>query len=201
MNKFCLSPNDVPTSLYRVQYEDSMTAYDIHEGLEAADTVTFYDEDGEDEQEAEDTLQEFGDAVEQHLGWDTDYESMFISLFSQRRHAENWMLDRYTCLGSRNCTLLQISTAALNGFFIFRAEEIVDALSLSIPEAAQASVAKEYLTAHYIPPRVIIRSQSADEILAGKLTPLLVASYLVWGPNLPCLGILRHQSKQVLKSI
>ncbi|KAJ5543648.1 hypothetical protein N7513_004780 [Penicillium frequentans] len=171
MNKFRLSPTDVPTSLYRVQYGDSMTAYDIHEGLEAADTVTFYDDDGGDEQEAEDTLQEFGDEVEQHLSWNTDYKSMFISLFSQRRHAENWMLDRYTRLGSRNCTLLQISTATLNGFLIFRAEEIVDALSLSIPEAAQASVAREYLIAHYIPPRAIIRSQSVDEMLAGPLRP------------------------------
>ncbi|RAL09375.1 uncharacterized protein BO97DRAFT_472436 [Aspergillus homomorphus CBS 101889] len=158
MNTFCLSPTDVPTTLYRVQYGDSMTAYDIHEGLEAADTVTFYDNDGGDEQEVEDTLQEFGDAVEQHLNWDTGYESMFISLFSQRRHAENWI----------NCTLLQISTAPLNGFSIFRAEEIVDALSLAIPEAARASVAREYLIAHYIPPRAIIRSQTVDDILAGR---------------------------------
>lgn len=183
MNTFCLSPTDVPTSLYRVQYGDSKTAYDIHEGLEAADMVTFYDDDGGDEQEAEDTLQEFGDEVERHLSWDTDYESMFISLFSQRRHAENWMLDRYTRLGSRNCTLLQISTATLNGFFIFRAEEIVDALSLSIPEAAQASVAREYLIAHYIPPRAIIRSQSVNDILAGKLTPLF---RLIWRGGQPC---------------
>lgn len=87
MNTFCLFPSDVPSSLYRVQYGDYMTTYDISEGLEAVDTVTLYD-DGGDEQE-DDTLQEFGDAVEQHLSWDTDYKSIFISLFSQRRHAEN----------------------------------------------------------------------------------------------------------------
>lgn len=175
MNTFCLSPVDVPRYLYRVQYGDSMTTYDIHEGLEAADTVTLYD-DGGDEQEEEDTLQEFGDAVEQHLSWDTDYESIFISLFSQRRHAENWMLDRHTRLGSRNCTLLQIDTAALNDLFIFRAEEILDELSLSIPEAAQASVAREYLIAHYIPPHAIMRSQTVDDIYAGKTAPFSVDS-------------------------
>ncbi|PLN84982.1 hypothetical protein BDW42DRAFT_161387 [Aspergillus taichungensis] len=167
MNTFCLSPADVPGSLYRVQYEDSMTTYDIYGGLKAVNTVTLYDDDG-DEQEEDIDPQEFGDAVQQHLTWDTDYESTFISLFSQRRHAENWMLDRHTRLGSRNCTLLQIDTAALNGFFIFRAQEIVDALSLSIPEAAQASVAKEYLIAHCIPPRAIIRSQTVDEIIAAR---------------------------------
>ncbi|KAJ5111856.1 hypothetical protein NUU61_001486 [Penicillium alfredii] len=177
MDTFCLSQADVHGSLYRVQYGDSMTTYDIYEGLEAVDTVTLYD-DGGDEQEEEDTLQEFGDAVEQHLSLDTDYESIFISLFSQRRHAENWMLDRHTRFGSRNCTLLQIDTAALNGLFIFRAEEIVDKLSLSIPEAAQASVAREYLIAHYIPPHAIIRSQTVDDIYAGKNAPFLIDSDL-----------------------
>lgn len=189
MNTFSLYPADVPGTLYRVQYGDSMTTYDIYEGLEADDTVTFYD-DGGDEQEEDDTLQEFGDAVEQHLSRDTDYKSIFISLFSQRRHAENWMLERHTRFGSRNCTLLQINTAALHGFFIFRAEEIVDALSLSIPEAAQASVAREYLIAHYIPPRAIIRSQTVHDILAGKITPFSVDSDVAWDSTVPCLRIL-----------
>lgn len=189
MNTFSLYLTDVPGTLYRVQYGDSMTTYDIYEGLEADDTVTFYD-DGGDEQEEDDTLQGFGDAVEQHLSWDTDYKSIFISLFSQRRHAENWMLERHTRFGSRNCTLLQINTAALHGFFIFRAEEIVDALSLSIPEAAQASVAREYLIAHYIPPRAIIRSQTVHDILAGKITPFSVDSDVAWEPTVPCLRIL-----------
>ncbi|KAJ5989705.1 hypothetical protein N7481_004915 [Penicillium waksmanii] len=195
MNTFCLFPADVPGSLYRVQYGDSMTTYDIYEGLEAVDTVTLYD-DGGDEQEEDDTLQEFGDAVEQHLSWDTDYESIFISLFSQRRHAENWMLDRHTRFGSRNCTLLQIDTSALNGSFIFRAEEIVHELSLSIPEAAQASVAREYLIAHYIPPRAIIRSQTADEIHAGKIKPFSVGSDVAWEPTVLCFRILDLEAKK-----
>jgi hypothetical protein len=52
------------------------------------------------------------------------------------------MLERRTRFNSRNCTFLQIDTATLNDFFV-RAEEIVSALSLSIPEAAQSSVARE----------------------------------------------------------
>lgn len=182
MNMFSLHPADVPITLYRVQYEDTMTAYDIYEGLQADGTVTLYDGEG-DEQEEDDTLQEFGDAVEQHLSWDPDYSRIFISLFSQRRHAENWMLERHTRLGSRNCTLLQIITAALHRFFIFRTEEIVDALALSISEAAQASVAREYLIAHYIPPRAIIISQTAHDILAGKSTPFSVDSDVVREAN------------------
>lgn len=178
MNKFCLSPADVPGTLYRVQYGDSMTTYDLYEGLEADDTATLYDDEGDEEED--DTLEEFGDAVERHLSWDTEYESIFISLFSQRRHAENWMLERHTRFGSRNCTLLQIDTSNLVAFFIFRAEEIVDALSLSIPEAAQASVAREYLIAHYVPSRAIIGSQTVDDILAGKVTPFSVDSDVSW---------------------
>jgi hypothetical protein len=57
-----------------------MTTYDIYKGLEADNTVTLYNGEG-DEQEEDDTLQEFGDAVEQHLSWDPDYRSIFISLF------------------------------------------------------------------------------------------------------------------------
>lgn len=161
-----------------------MTTCDIYEGLEAIDTVTLYDV-GRDEEEEDDTIQEFGDAVEQHLSWVRHYESIFISLFSQRRHAENWMLDRHKRLGSRNCTLLQIDTTTLNGFFIFRAQEIVDALSLSTPEAAQASVAGEYLIAHYIPPRAIIRSQTVDDIIAGKLEPFEQYLNFGWKPIVP----------------
>ena len=169
MNIFSLYPAEVPGTLYRVQYRDSMTTYD-NEGLEADDTDTLYG-DGGDEQEEGNTLQQFGDAVERHLNWDNDYRSIFISLFPQRRHAENWMLERHDRFGSRNCTLLQIDTRALHGSFIFRAKDIVDELSLWIPEAAQASVAGEYLIAHYIPRRAIIRSQTVHDIRAGKTTP------------------------------
>lgn len=98
MNTFSLHPADVPSTLYRVQYEDSMTTYDVYEGLEADDTVTLYD--GEWDENEDDTLQEFGDAVEQHLNWDRGYRSIFFSLFSQRRHAENWMLERHTLLAA-----------------------------------------------------------------------------------------------------
>ena len=131
MNIFRLYSADVPGTLYRVQYGDSMTTYDTHKGLEADDIDTLYD-DGGDEQEEDNTLQRFGDAVKRHLNWDNGYRSIFISLFPQRRHAKNWMLKRHDHFGSRNCTLIQIDTTALQGFFIFRAKEIVDALSLSI---------------------------------------------------------------------
>lgn len=99
------------------------------------------------------------------------------------------MLDRHTRFGSRNCTLLQIDTSALNGSFSFRAEEIVHELSLSIPEATQASVAKEYLIAHYTPPHAIIRSQTADEIHAGKIKPFSVGFDVAWEPTVLCFTL------------
>lgn len=170
MNIFRLYPTDVPDTLYRVQYGDSMTTYDKHKGLEADDTDTLYD-DGGDEQEEGNTLQQLGDAVERHLNWDNDYRSIFISLFRESTHAENWMLRRHNHFDSRDCKLLHIDTKALHGFFIFRAKKIVDALSLRIREAAQASVAGEYLIAHYIPQDAIKEIQTVNNILQGKTTP------------------------------
>lgn len=108
-----------------------MTTYDFHRGLEARDIDTLYSE--------EEDL-EFSDAVEGHLNWDRQ-RSMFISLFSERRHAENWMLERHSRFRSRNCTLLEIDTAILQNSYVFRAEEIVDVFSLSINNGAQAGIA------------------------------------------------------------
>ena len=158
MDRFDLAEHEIPPILYRVQYGESMTTYDSDRGLEARDIDTLYNE--------EEDL-EFSDAVEGHLNWDRQV-SMFISLFSDRRRAENWMLERHSRFRSRNCILLEIDMAVLRNSYVFCAEEIVDVFSLSINNGAQAGIDQEYLVVHYIPPCAIIRREFVDEIERGK---------------------------------
>lgn len=182
MDRFDLAEDEIPLIFYRVQYRESMTTYDSDGGLEARDIDTLYNE--------EEDL-EFSDAVEGHLNWDR-HMSMFFSLFSDRRHAENWMLERHSRFCSRNCTLLEIDMAALRDSYVLRAEEIVDVFSLSIKNGAQASITQEYLVVHYIPPFAIIRSQIVHEIEKLFLTrnrsfsvPLTASVYLPDCRHLP----------------
>jgi hypothetical protein len=169
MDMFDLPADEIPRILYRVQYRDSRTAYWADGGLEAEDIDTRYNEED---------LVGFSDAVQRHLNWDRQYMTMFISLFSDRRHAENWMLKRHSRFHDRDCTLLEIDMNSLRDHYVFRAEEIVDALSLSIRTAAQASVAKEYLVVHCIPPIAVLRSQTVHDITSKRTLSL---NFRAWG--------------------
>ncbi|KAK2738163.1 hypothetical protein FQN55_000783 [Onygenales sp. PD_40] len=138
-----LDPNDLPHKrLYRVQYDESMTGYDVHDGLEAEDTL------GNDD---------FKGAVKRHLNWDRR-RSMFISLFSDKRHAENWLWKRR----STNGKILEIDPTQLE--YIYRAQDLVNVLRLKVRDEAQASIPHEYLVAHWVPPQAIISCHTIDEI-------------------------------------
>lgn len=163
MDMFGLHTDEIPRILYRVQYRKSRTAYWADRGLEARDIDTRYNEED---------LVEFGDAIQRHLNWDRQYTTIFISLFSDRSHAENWMLERHSRFHDRDCTFLEIDMNSLRDHYVFRAEEIVDTLSLSVPTAAQASIAKEYLVVHHIPPIAVLRRQTVHDI-TSKRTPSL----------------------------
>lgn len=161
MDKYDLPSKEIPPVLYRVQYSESATTYDADGGLQALDINTLYNVD---------SLHGFRDALEQHLKWDKRYISIFISLFSTRRHAENWMLERHSRFRSKNCSLLKINMAELRDCYVFRAEELIDALSLSVPEAAKESIAKEYLVVHYIPPIAITGRHTIHDIERGRIS-------------------------------
>lgn len=161
MDLFNLNSYKVPHILYRVDYEESATTYNPCHGLEAQDILTTYGSDYS-------SVFEFGDAVERHLSWDRSFRSMFISLFADKTHAENWMLYRKNILKSKDCSILEIDMTVLRNSYIFRAKNIVRTLSLSVPEKALPSVAKEYLIAHHIPPVAIVRRQTIREIEMGK---------------------------------
>lgn len=161
MDVYDLDTQQLPR-LYRVQYDESQTTYEIGTGLKAQDTDTFYDA-------WYDMFVDFGGAVEQHLNWDHNYTSIFISLFSEKRHAENWLLDRHSKRDCGNCTLLEIDATQLG--HVYEAQELVESLSLIVPEKAKASISKEYLVAHHITPRAIIRRITLDEIKQVSMLP------------------------------
>lgn len=160
MDTLRLAPGELPHTLYRVQYDETMTIEGDDGSLKAQDTTTVHSE-----------AKSLSEAAERHLNWDKEYTSIFISTFSERAHAHNWMLQRKSCFNCRECGLFTIDTAALGpGVDVFSAEELVDVLRLDIINRAEASIAGQYLVAYGIPPEAVLKYESLDKIEQSKLT-------------------------------
>ncbi|XTI82733.1 hypothetical protein V2W45_1224747, partial [Cenococcum geophilum] len=67
-------------------YNDCKTTYSPLYGLSVRDIETFYTD-------RDDIFNDFGSVVEDHLCWKKEHNSLFISLFADKRHIENWALD------------------------------------------------------------------------------------------------------------
>ncbi|OJI98896.1 hypothetical protein ASPVEDRAFT_148061 [Aspergillus versicolor CBS 583.65] len=153
MDTFRLAPGDLPHTLYRVQYSETMTTEGYDGSLIAQDTTTIYNE--------EETLSE---AAERHLNWDHKYTSIFISTFSDRGRAYSWMLERKSRFDNSECGLLTIETAVLGpGADVFSAEELVDVLRLDIIDRAKGSIVGQYLVAYRISPDAVREYVSLDK--------------------------------------
>lgn len=162
MNFFDLDPRTLPTvTLYRVQYDCSMTMYHPVSGLTAKDTKTFYDE-------YDDIFVDFGGAVEDHLCW-KKIPSLFISLFADKRHAENWALKWSESRSGNICEVLEINASKLVGSLVFHADELRKCLGLYVPLRAEGSILGEYLVAWNIPRRAIVGYRSTKDIQKGRL--------------------------------
>ncbi|KAK9850290.1 hypothetical protein MYU51_012157 [Penicillium brevicompactum] len=164
MDLFDLAADEIPATLYRVQYAESVTTNDSDGGLEAQDAQTIYNE--------ADDLDHFLDAIERHLNW-LHEDSIFISLFGDKNDAEDWMLERSSRFVSTDCALLEIDMTELLGFYVFRAQEIVDMFSLAIPHQTRRTIAGEYLVVHYIPPASIVSSRTVSDIENSRRAPPL----------------------------
>ena len=82
MDEYRCGELDVPAILYRVNYLSSKTSFSDKQGLTAADQNPM--------PKAMD-LSRFKETVEQHFTWHSEKLSPFISLFSDRKHTENWL--------------------------------------------------------------------------------------------------------------
>jgi len=162
MDFFSLDPRELPTTtLWRVQYPDSQTAFDSSASLTARDTKTIYTD-------FDDIFVDFGGAVEDHLWWPERRPSIFISLFANRWHAENWALRWSDDHGGRECTVYAISACALEGSYVYQAEELRRAMCLQVPAEAEASILNEYLVAHRIPAEAILGCRTTEDIRRGE---------------------------------
>ncbi len=160
MNFFDLDPRQLPSAtLYRVQYDGCETIYHPISGLTAQDTETFYDD-------YDDIFVDFGRAVKDHLCW-RRVTSLFISLFADKQHAENWALHWSAHHGGRSCQVFEISASKMVGSYVFHADEIRKTLGLRVPPMAEASIPDEYLVAWNIPQRAIVGCQTTEHIQRG----------------------------------
>jgi len=167
MNFFDLDPRKLPTTtLYRVQYDGCMTIYNPPSGLSARDNQTVYD------RERDDMFTDFGGAVEDHLCWRKNRRSPFISLFANKRHAENWALDWSERHQGRLCDVFEINAPELVGSYVFHAYELWESLCLQVPAKAEASIPNEYLVTHGIPRRAIVGRRNTEDIRRGECCSL-----------------------------
>lgn len=160
MEEFRLNADQIPPRLYRVQYNGSATIYHPDTSLMTRNRVKFH---------VNSLIGHisFGHAVEQHLNWDKTDGSIFISLFSDRTHAVNWMHSmKSNHEGGGNFRFLEVDSSQI-GTPVFKASEIVEALGLDIPGGASDSVKNEYLVTNLIPGHAVVNCQSVEEIPRG----------------------------------
>ncbi|KAL3478324.1 hypothetical protein BJX99DRAFT_256651 [Aspergillus californicus] len=158
MDVYNLPPSKYPRqSLYRVQYDESCTKYDVQHGLCARDTLTFYDG-------TENRLdkKDFKTAVDNHLHWSSRHSSIFISLFSDQNHADRWLLRRHDNRNCKDCFVLEIDPSKLE--YVYKAQDLVDALSIDVYPGAKESVKEEYLVAYRILAEAIVGRSSLEAI-------------------------------------
>ncbi|MCJ1475401.1 hypothetical protein MMC13_004063 [Lambiella insularis] len=163
MDDFCLDPQELPTTLYRVQYSGCITNYGDRSGLTAWDSQTTYIHNGDDK-----VFDGFGGAVEDHIWWNRCRYSFLISLFGSKRRAENWALNWSVKHPRGFCTVYEIEAAELWGRYIFRASQLCNELDLQVPREAKVSIRDEYLVAHNIPWQAISGWREVEDIKKGK---------------------------------
>jgi len=164
MDKFRVANEHLPSRLYRIKYPGSRTAYSDNEGFAAADETKIYKTGEEDE---------FKQDVEKQFTWGCRDPSPFISLFSDREHAENWgqkepWRGKLPSAGSDQWSLCIIDTKVLGDAYFFRLSEVVEGLNLEIPKKAAQHISGAYLCLHKVPAIAIIDKISSHQVKNGK---------------------------------
>jgi hypothetical protein len=129
MDEYICLALDVPSKRYRVHYPGSQTAFSSQRGFTASDTTKTF-RSGE--------LDKFRHAIEEQFTWGFRGPLPFISLFSDKRHAENWgrkeSWRRHK--GTEGNWALHVvdSVELLETTYLFRLSDLVEKLSLDIPK-------------------------------------------------------------------
>ena len=161
MEQYICPESDIPTHLYRINYPDARTSFLSEEGFRAAVTTRTF---GAGE------MSNFKDAIEKDFTWSCRDPLPFISLFSDREHAENWgrKLGR-GCNSSKEAWTLHIvdtSQLKLTTSF-FKPSDLVKNLSVNIPERAQQHILGAFICMHRIPLAALIAQRSSEQVENG----------------------------------
>jgi hypothetical protein len=126
-----------------------------------------------------DQLTEFKKAVEDQFTWSCRAALPFISLLSDREHAENWSL-KEPWRGDKHpegdWSLQVIDTTLLENTSnrFFKLSDLVEELGLNIPERAGQHVRGAFLCLHHIPAEAIVESRKPREVEEGKPSELQI---------------------------
>lgn len=163
MDGYICSILDLPDELYRVNYPGSRVAFSTEEGFVASDTTKTFDADA---------LDDFKRAIEKQFAWRCRDRLPFISLFSDREHAENWGRKepwRGNDSSEGSWSLHIINTVELrNTHKFFKLSDLVEKLSLDIPEGAGQHIRGAFICLHRIPATAIVERRSPAEVEEGK---------------------------------
>ncbi|KAH3463530.1 hypothetical protein KXV78_000783 [Aspergillus fumigatus] len=153
--EYRLSNESVPSRLYRIDYPGSRTGYSGSEGFIAAHRTKTY---------ADQANSEFKRDIVKQFTWDCRDPVPFISLFSDREHAENWGLKqpwrgKAPYLSRSNWALYVIDTNRLEDACFFRLQDLVEDLGLRLPDKAD-----QHVSGTYIPPAAIVERIDPEQV-------------------------------------
>jgi hypothetical protein len=153
MDIFRTESCNIPQTLYRVDYDDTLTTYDSEMGFQAGDTTTFL---------SDFQIELFVISVEAHRDWHSRIRSPYISLFSDRENAENWAT-RWELYNSRPCQIVEIDGTRLADSRVYCVRDLQNQFGLSGPRNS------EYLCLHRIPKKAIVSRQSTQNVVNCRL--------------------------------
>jgi hypothetical protein len=168
MNEYVYSKCDLPKELYRVHYAGRRTSFSSQQGFAASDTTKTF---------RYNKLNEFKKAIRKQFTWSCRESLPFISLFSKKRHTQDWDCKEpwHRRQGlDEDWTLHVINTVELpEKTQVFRLCDLVEKLSLGIPEVAKQHIQGAFLYLHHIPVLAIVASKTPLEIKRGKYSNVI----------------------------
>lgn len=165
MDQFRSDQTSLPKELYRVQYPGCQTSYSPALGLHAKDTSTFYSENQDDA---------FRLSIIHQFTWGWRQPTPYISVFSDKTHAENWALSHSKRTGSI-CEVRSIDTQELRDVYVFQLKDLEVKLKCEIPEKASQHIDGAYLCLHHIPNGAISLVTTTQDIEDGMQSTLLIS--------------------------
>ena len=146
MEAWAVEPRYVPRKLYRVDYQGTWSRYIPEHGFEAA--IFTHPSDLS-------AYPALISSIEDHLNWSSGVLSPFISLFSEKRHAENWAQIWMNNNPGRACLVFEINGTKLDRVaFLFRPYYMKTRLGAEIDNSWIDP--HELLCLHHIPEDAIL---------------------------------------------